>query len=253
MIRRLLLALILSSDAFAGQPSAQPRSPETWDPAGRAAEAFTGQIVFSPTRITFASGKSLPLAAAGTTRFATDMGTTVTAEVYRVTTPEAVPPYGGNTLCDGKKVAFFLVWTDTKFDVRQLAPFSGPQFKVRSPDDCGRFAYGVASAPVSAPAPTQAIDPSYLGVWAPDPGACRADDRTVFRITPKELHGPEWSCAIKQASSEGGGWLVRLSCASEGNEYSLTLRWRLGPGGRLHESQKGKSSAYVRCKDSDYR
>jgi hypothetical protein len=101
--------------------------------------------------------------------------------------------------------------------------------------------------------PALAIDSGYVGVWAPNPGACRADDRTVFRITPKEMHGPEWSCAIRQASSESGGWLVRLSCASEGNDYPLTLRWSLGPDGRLHETRKGQSSEYVRCKDSDYR
>jgi hypothetical protein len=69
------------------------QSAEKWDPAGRAAAATTGRVVFSPSRITYENGKSLPLAAAGSTRFATDMGTTVSADVYRVIKPDALPPY----------------------------------------------------------------------------------------------------------------------------------------------------------------
>jgi hypothetical protein len=127
-------------------------------------------------------------------------------------------------LCDGKKVAFFLVWTDTKFDVRQLAPFSGPQFKVRSPDDCGRFAYGAVSAPVSTPTSAQAANPGYLGVWAPSADACRDGGRTAFRITPTAAYGREWRCEIKQASSDTTGWLVRVACAAEG--FESTAAWR---------------------------
>lgn len=114
---------------------------EKWDPAGRAASTL-GEITFSPSRITFASGKSLPLVHAGSMPFATDMGITVTAEIYRVLKPEALPPYEGNQLCDGKRVTFLLIWRDARFgEMRQLEPFSGNRFKVGSPDDCGRFAF----------------------------------------------------------------------------------------------------------------
>lgn len=142
----LSLALILSVLPSGGHALAQSQYPEKWDPAGRAAEAFTGTMTFSRSRITFASGKSLPLAPAGTTSFRTDMGTTVTANVYKVIKPEAVPPYGGNRLCDGKKIEFILVWADNLIPgapMRQLEPFTGTRFKYASPDDCGRFAYGV--------------------------------------------------------------------------------------------------------------
>lgn len=101
--------------------------------------------------------------------------------------------------------------------------------------------------------PALAIDSAYVGVWAPSAEACKADDRTAFRITPKGADGKEWQCDIKKASQDGAGWRVRLSCAAEGNEYTLILRWHLTPDGRLRETNKGKTHEYVRCNDSDYR
>jgi hypothetical protein len=44
-----------------------------------------------------------------------------------------------------------------------------------------------------------------------------------------------------------------LACAAEGSEYTLNLRWRLAPDGRLREIQKEQSTEYVRCAESDYR
>jgi hypothetical protein len=102
--------------------------------------------------------------------------------------------------------------------------------------------------------PALAIDPAYLGLWAPSPEACKPDDRTAFRITPKGISGRELECETKQASSDSSGWLVRLWCGSEGTDSTITLRWRLIPNGHLHEDQKGgKSYDYVRCKESGYR
>lgn len=105
---RFPLGVILAIAASAIVHPCLAQSAEKWDPAGRAALAFTGRVVFSPSRVTFDNGKSLPLETAGSTRFATDMGTTVSANVYRVTKPDAVPPYGGNRLCGGKKLRSFL-------------------------------------------------------------------------------------------------------------------------------------------------
>jgi hypothetical protein len=102
--------------------------------------------------------------------------------------------------------------------------------------------------------PALAIDPAYLGLWAPSPEACRPDDRTAFRITPKGISGRELECETKQASSDSSGWLVRLRCGSEGTDSTITLRWRLMPNGHLHEDQKGgKSYDYVRCNERGYR
>src|SRR5690349_2103060 len=66
--------------------------------------------------------------------------------------------------------------------------------------------------------PALAIDPAYLGVWAPSPQSCRAGDRTAFRFTPKGISGIELECETKQASSDGSSWLVRLWCGSEGTD-----------------------------------
>jgi hypothetical protein len=44
-----------------------------------------------------------------------------------------------------------------------------------------------------------------------------------------------------------------LSWAAEGAESTDIWRWRLAPDGHLRETQKGQTSDYVRCKESDYR
>ena len=80
----------------------------------------------------------------------------------------------------------------------------------------------VIAVVVSISTPALAIDPAYFGVWAPSPAECRPDDRAGFRITPKGINGREWGCEIKQQSSDGGGWLVHLACATEGTEHALT-------------------------------
>lgn len=135
----ILLAAVITAGVV-------PAHAETWEPSGRASAAFTGKITFTPTRISFQSGASLPLAAAGTARLKADYGPTVTANVYKVTEPAPLPPYAGNMLCDGKKVAFILVWSGTGSDatLRHMEPFTGPHFATQSPDDCGRFPYFVA-------------------------------------------------------------------------------------------------------------
>ncbi len=101
--------------------------------------------------------------------------------------------------------------------------------------------------------PALAIDQAYVGVWAPSAEACTADDRSPFRVTSNGIDGREWGCNVKRAARDRVGWLLHLSCAAEGNEYVLNLRWHLSPDGHLHETNKGKLYEYVRCKDSDYR
>ena len=51
----------------------------------------------------------------------------------------------GKTLCQGKPVAYLLVWKSEKVgsevDPRSMNVFSGTKFVSGSPDDCGRFVY----------------------------------------------------------------------------------------------------------------
>ena len=70
---------------------------------------------------------------------------------------------------------------------------------------------------------------------------------------------------MMEVSPDGTGWMARLSCGSEGYEYTLTSSWQIAPEGRLRETVKtcqpsrsedveacqgaaGRSSVYVRCK-----
>jgi hypothetical protein len=98
---------------------------------------------------------------------------------------------------------------------------------------------------VATSSPALAIDAAYLGYWAPDAESCTPHD--AVRITPKGFSGREEACQTKEAHREGGGWLLRLRCASEGKDSTITLRWQLGPDGRLLETQTGQTTAYVRC------
>jgi hypothetical protein len=98
---------------------------------------------------------------------------------------------------------------------------------------------------VAAPSPALAIDPAYLGYWAPDAQSCTHHD--AFRITPEGLSGREENCRTKEAHREGGGWFLLLRCASEGSDSTVRLHWRLGPDGRLLETQDGQTRALVRC------
>jgi hypothetical protein len=67
------------------------------------------------------------------------------ADLFKVTSPNNPLLENGNTLCKVKPVAYLLVWkperTGNEADPRTLAPFSGPEFMVGSPDDCGRHIY----------------------------------------------------------------------------------------------------------------
>jgi hypothetical protein len=92
-----------------------------------------------------------------------------------------------------------------------------------------------------------AIDRTYLGAWTPEPGKCDFSGAGPFKITPQGIEGHEFDCTMKRATPDSGGWLVHLSCTAEGNTYSLTLRWKITPGGQLRETTKDKVVEYARC------
>jgi hypothetical protein len=95
--------------------------------------------------------------------------------------------------------------------------------------------------------PALAIDRTYLGAWTPEPGKCDFSGTGPFRITTKGIEGHEFDCTTKRATPDGGGWLVHLSCAGEGDTYNLTLRWKILPDGHLRETAKRKVVEYMRC------
>jgi hypothetical protein len=128
------------------QPAASGRV-EKWDPYDHATIAILGRVTFSPTRITFEGGKSLPLQAEGTMPFATDTGDHVTAQVFRVTRPTAFTPASGNGVCGAATpVTYVLVWRaklDNAKEPRGLALFTGQTVSTSS-GYCGSFTFDAA-------------------------------------------------------------------------------------------------------------
>ena len=146
--REIALCFALGLTATA---AAQPApAPESWTPVSRTAQAITGRVTFTPGKITFQNGTSLPLAPGGQMLFRPEpKGKKVMADLYRVTSPDDPSLENGSKLCKGKPVAYLIVWTSEKAGnqvaSRTLAPFSGKKFSPGSPDDCGRYVYDTGS------------------------------------------------------------------------------------------------------------
>ena len=89
--------------------------------------SITGNVRFSPDRITFQNGKSLALARAGM-MMVTEGRESRPATLYRVVKPENPVLLRGNRLCDAP-VTFIAVWSHQPFgrgvDPRDLIVYSG--------------------------------------------------------------------------------------------------------------------------------
>jgi hypothetical protein len=145
MAMRATLCFALSG--LTATATAQTASaPESWTPTNRPAQTITGRVTFAPPEITFQNGKSLSLAPAGQMLFRPEpKKKKAMADLFKVTSPDNPLLENGSTLCQGKPVAYLLVWkperTGNVADPRTLAPFSGSRFMAGSPDDCGRYIY----------------------------------------------------------------------------------------------------------------
>ena len=111
----------------------------------RNAQSITGRVTLSPTQIVFQNGTVLPLTPGVQMLFRPDKKGKVVADLYKVTQPANSVLENGKTLCQGKSVAYLLVWksekTGPEVDPRSMNVFSGTAFVSGSPDDCGRFMY----------------------------------------------------------------------------------------------------------------
>jgi hypothetical protein len=140
------MALCFALSGLTTTAIAQTAAPEDWTPIGRMAQTTTGRVAFTPSKITFQNGKSLPLAGGGQMLFRSEpKKRKVMADLYKVTSPDDPALENGNKLCKGKPIAYLIVWKsqkiDNETDPRTLAPFSGQKLNAGSPDDCGRYAY----------------------------------------------------------------------------------------------------------------
>ena len=145
MVMRATLCFALSGLTATATAQTAP-APESWMPISRTAQTITGRVTFATPEIKFQNGKLLSLAPGGQMLFRPEPKMKkVMADLFKVTSPDNPLLENGNTLCKGKPVAYLLVWkperTGNEADPRTLAPFSGPEFMVGSPDDCGRHIY----------------------------------------------------------------------------------------------------------------
>lgn len=109
-------------------------------------------------------------------------------------------------------------------------------------------------APILFLLPSQAFaeNAPYVGLWAEQAAYCNravgdgSDSPT--KITHSTIEGWEFLCDIKTISKENAGWILRLSCASEGTESPETMHFRIMPNGQLYESGSYGKHYYVRCK-----
>ena len=106
----LAAAALLANASARAAPAGEP-----WKAYSMTAISITGDITFSPDRITFGNGKSLPLAAAGSVPgFKGDDGKQVNATLFRVTAPDDPVLLSGQRLCGGhgpQPVTFIVAWT----------------------------------------------------------------------------------------------------------------------------------------------
>jgi hypothetical protein len=141
------LALCFALSGLTASATAQTaNAPERWIPISRMAQTITGRVTFTPSEITFQNGKSLPLARGSQMLFRSEAKKKrIVAEIYRVTSPDVPVLENGNKLCNGKPVAYLIVFKSERMgnaaDPRTVAPFSGQNLTAGSRDDCGRFIY----------------------------------------------------------------------------------------------------------------
>jgi hypothetical protein len=154
---RFLLLLALAAGPLMNQSPAWAAvaAGEHWEAVSTTAISITGDVTFSPGRIAFGNGKSLPLAAAGAAPHF-DWSGKKTATLYRVTAPADPVLVHGNRLC-GAPVTFIAIWkpdlVGSDIDPRAMAAFSGnaPPTVAGGPNFCGTYNYE-AGRPIPAPA-----------------------------------------------------------------------------------------------------
>ena len=134
--------------ALAAGPAAA-QTAERWEPVSNTAISITGPVRLAPDRITFGTGASLALEAAGSMPdFAVD-GRRVAARIFRVAPPMDPPLLRGNRLCGGptSPPRYIVVWEPSARD-RAMATFSGAAPPRGTGDEglCGTYAY-MLSAP----------------------------------------------------------------------------------------------------------
>jgi hypothetical protein len=98
------MPLALLGVLFALITAAALPAPQHWEAVSNTAMSITGDVAFTPSRLTFANGKSLDLRYAGTRPIShassTPHGTAQSFKLYQVVTRTNPTLLRGNVLCD---------------------------------------------------------------------------------------------------------------------------------------------------------
>ena len=148
LVTGLVAALLLRTAAAAAA--------EQWEATSTVAMAITGNVTFSPDRITFQNGASWPLTLVGhAAAFETALNQRVPADLYKVTAPANPLLLHGNRLC-GTPMTYIAVWPIPASGGREgrgMNVFSSaaapPPSGLRT-GECGLFFYETAAAPGAA-------------------------------------------------------------------------------------------------------
>jgi hypothetical protein len=160
MTVRIVLPALASMAVLASASVWGASADERWTAYSTTAISVTGDVIFSPGRITFGNGRYLPLAAAGSIARYNALGKSVTASLFRVTAPADPVLLHGNRLCGGRTpepVTFIVVSTPEhgqgEPELRSLDVFATatPPNANGSAQSCGTYNYEPA-APTPLPA-----------------------------------------------------------------------------------------------------
>ncbi len=125
---------------------------EHWTATSTSSLSITGNVVFSPDKITFQNGTSLSLALVGqVANYIVDTGVSKVATIYRVTSSAEPLLLQSNRLCGGgaryTRVTYIAVWDPEKLpadnDPRAMDVYTGkePPHSNDDPTGCTGYSY----------------------------------------------------------------------------------------------------------------
>ena len=186
---RISLRITASFLLFAGAAQGAPllEAPRAFDPMSRTANAVTGPVIASESRLIFGNGAQTALShLSDTSADWGDSGTDVTAQVFAM---EADPGelLNGNTLCGGDSPSHLVAYQNEIFGMwsMTLAVFHGEDVPedLDSPGLCGTYSYaldGPIGVGSDAPAAEEEEVPDVPAAGAP---AEEPEDEGKWRIS----------------------------------------------------------------------
>ena len=131
--------------------SPAPAQGTRWTATSETALAITGDITFSPTRITFKNGRSINLQYVGPVTVPDFTGGKATADLYRVTSTNNPVMLGGNYLCGRTAPRWVTVRSPPKLTAVDIDPKALDVYETAQPPpeggNCANFNYDAGAAP----------------------------------------------------------------------------------------------------------